>query len=282
MLNVIDEEGAGSLTDLTKSLSEEAASLAAATEKAPVKDKPTTEPPADDADIPDKFKGKSIKDVIDTYKQLESQYGRMANDLGQQRHLTDRLLNLKRESDLASNGGPAKAEIPQIKATDLADNPTEAIGKVVNAHLAQRSQADDQARMEATRQAAAHRLVTDHPDYQNYVNNQEFTNWIQGSALRRSAAARAQNGDFDEGNALLTEFKEHKKSVSKSLEEQNLEGARKASLESGSRGSSEGGKGGTVYKRRDLLELQMRNPDKYYSDEFQSVILKAYAEGRVK
>lgn len=282
MLNVIDEEGAGNLSDLTKSLSEEAAALSgAASQVAPAtQDKQAT--PEDD--IPEKFRGKSTKEIVDSYKQLESQYGRMANDLGQQRHLTDRLLNLKREQDLSANGGsPVKVEIPQIKATDLADNPSEAIDRVVNARLAAQNQQDEQTRAELARQAAAARLVSDHPDYQNYVNNSEFTTWIQGSALRRSAAARAQSGDFDEGNALLTEFKEHKKAVTKQTEDASLDGARKASLESGSRGSgAEAGKAGKTYRRADLLKLQMTDPDKYYSDEFQAVIIKAYAEKRVK
>lgn len=284
MLNVSEAEGAGNLSDLTKSLSEEAATLAASASPAPGKEKQATEQPATpDEDIPEKFKGKSVKEIVDSYKQLESQYGRMANDLGQQRHLTDRLLNLKRENDLSANGGtPRKVEIPQIKATDLADNPSQAIDQVVQARLAAKEQEQQMTAAELARQAAAQRLVADHPDYQNYVNNQEFMTWVQGSALRRSAASRAQAGDFDEGNALLTEFKEHKKAVSRQTEESNLEGARKASLESGSRGAGAEKGQGKTYRRADLLELQMTNPDKYYSDDFQRVILKAYAEGRVK
>lgn len=280
-MNVMSEEGAGNLNDLTKSLAEEAATLTAAAQPTPpAKEKEQTV----EDEVPEKFKGKSVKEIVESYKNLESQLGRMANDLGQQRVLTDRLLNLKRESDLSANGGtPRKAEIPQIKATDLADNPSEAINKVVEARLAAREQETATQSAELARQAAAARLIADHPDYQQYVNNSEFMNWVQGSALRRSAAQRAQQGDFDEGNALLTEFKEHKKGVSKQNEETNLEGARKASLESGSRGNAEtGAKGGKTYKRVDLIKLRMEDPDRYYSDEFQSVIMKAYSEGRVK
>lgn len=289
MINVVDDDGAlGNLSDLTKSLNEEAASLtgAAKEQKAdPGKDNQQNTGNDDAVDIPDKFKGKSVKEIVDSYKNLESQLGRMANDLGQQRHLTDRLLNLKRENDLSQNGA-TKVTTPQIKATDLAENPTAAIKQVVDATIAERDTKSAQDNAELARQQAAQRLVRDHPDYQNFVNNNEFNTWLQASPIRARAAARAQAGDFDEGNDLLTEFKSYKASTTvnqKDEEAKRLEAANNASLESGARGGSSGQRGaGKIYNRADLLRLQMEKPDLYYSDEYQAVILKAYAEKRVK
>lgn len=281
-MNVVDGESQqlGNLEDLTKSLREEAASLAGSS-AAPAKEKQQQEP-ADD--LPEKFRGKSAKEVADAYKQLESQMGRMANDLGQQRVLTDRLLNLRRDNDLKANGdGITQPSAPKLKATDLAEDPTGSIEKVVNATIAKRDQETEQAAREHARNAAASRLVQDHPDYQEYVNNAEFTNFVNSSPSRKRAAIQAQQGDFDAGNDLLTEFKGQKKVASQTDETKRLEAAKNASLESGSRGNSEGtSKGGKVYSRADLLRLQMTNPDLYYSDEYQAVIMKAYAEKRVK
>lgn len=286
-LNVVDDESlSGNLDDLTKSLREEAAALASGNKvdnpsaaAAPATDNP--QEPADD--LPEKFKGKSAKDVYEAYKQLESQYGRMANDLGQQRAITDRILNLRRDNDLRQNGaGVTQPETPKIKATDLAEDPTGSIEKVVNARLAKDQQAAEQKALESARAVAAQRFVADHPDYQDYVNNNEFMKWVDASAIRRRAANAVQQGDFDAGNDLLKEYKDHRKAMS-NAENKNLDAARAASLESGSRGNSEGAKGsGKIYNRADLLRLQMTNPDLYYSDEYQAVIMKAYAEKRVK
>lgn len=284
-LNVVDDESlSGNLDDLTKSLREEAAALASGTAASPAAAAPAKENPQADDDLPEKFRGKSAKDVYEAYKQLESQYGRMANDLGQQRAITDRILNLRRDNDLRQNGsGVTQPEVPKIKATDLAEDPTGSIEKVVNARLARERQEAEQNAVETSRQLAAQRFVTSHPDYQDYVNNSEFMQWVQESPTRRRAAAAVQAGDFDSGNDLLSEFKESKKARAKVTDETNLNAARNASLESGSRGNSDSTKGsGRIYNRADLLRLQMTNPDLYYSDEYQAVIMKAYAEKRVK
>lgn len=290
-MNVVDAESdqLGNLDELTKSLREEAASLTGADSANKAKPNPDDGQSGKavtdtEVDLPEKFRGKSVKEVAEAYKQLESQMGRMANDLGTQRVLTDRLLNLRRDNDLRQNGaGVTQPETPKIKATDLAEDPAGSIQKVVNATIAQRDQETEQATREHARNAAAARLVQDHPDYQEYVNNAEFTKFVNSTPIRKRAAVAAQQGDFDAGNDLLTEFKAQKKMTSQQDDTTRLDAARSASLESGSRGNSEGtSKGGKVYSRADLLRLQLTNPDLYYSDEYQAVIMKAYAEKRVK
>lgn len=285
-MSVVDDESlSGNLDDLQKSLREEAATLAGGNNKQDNPSAPVQEKQPDD-DLPEKFRGKSARDVYEAYKQLESQYGRMANDLGQQRAITDRILNLRRDNDLRQNGaGTTQPETPKIKATDLAEDPTGSIEKVVNARLAREQQEAQQKAINESRQLAAQRFVTNHPDYQDYVNNQEFMQWVDASPIRRRAAQAVQGGDFDAGSDLLTEFKEHKAAKAKMTDDnKNLDAARSASLESGSRGNAEGAQKGSgkIYNRADLLRLQMTNPDLYYSDEYQAVIMKAYAEKRVR
>lgn len=285
-MNVVDDDNQfGNLNDLTKSLQEEAASLASGSSKQAAPGDPSNAVRREEDDLPEKFRGKSVKEVVEVYKQLESQYGRMANDLGQQRSITDRILNLRRESDLSQNGeGVTQPATPQIKATDLAEDPTGSIQKVVKATIASRDAENEQKALQQARQASAERFVRDHPDYQDFVNNADFMSWVEASPSRKRVSRAVVHGDFDAGNDLLSEFKEHKKKMSSATDDNKLlEAARGASLESGSRGNSEGTpKGGRVYSRADLLRLQMTDPDKYYSDEFQNVIMKAYAEKRVK
>jgi hypothetical protein len=221
------------------------------------------------------------------YANLESAHGRMANDLGTQRKLTDRLLDLKRDTDLQSNS-PHKVE---IKSSELLENPTEALERFSQARDAQ-----SQARLdEMESRLAAQTFVTQHPDYRDYENNAEFTAWIQSSPIRLRAASAATR-DWSLAADLLTEFKAARAATKLSadddetateeqdddVEKQARSGAKKASLESGSQGSSGTRKSGKVYRRADLMRLKAERRDVWEDEDFQNEILRAYAEGRVK
>jgi hypothetical protein len=86
------------------------------------------------------------------------------------------------------------------------------------------------------------------------------------------------------GTDILTEYKAVLAEKSAKLTDANatnLEKARAASLENG--GAGGGGKPqGKIYKRADLIRLRIEKPSLYYSDEFQSEIMKAYNEKRVR
>jgi hypothetical protein len=234
-----------------------------------------------DADIPDKYRGKSLKDIISMHQNAESRLGVMANDLGTQRKLTDRLLDLKRETDLGNNSATEKV---QIKSDELLENPTEALDR----YLAPHEQRNQQRLDLLERQLAAQAFVTKHQDFQSYTNNSEFKEWVQQSPTRARAAQAAANGDWSAADDLLTEYKEGRKAPHKPQQDDtdsggtaNLEGARRASLESSSQSSS-GAQKGKIYTRASLMRLRIEKPETYYSEDMQEEILRAYAEKRVK
>lgn len=245
----------------------------------------------EDADIPDKYRGKSLRDVIEMHRNLETQYGRQSNDLGTQRHMTDILLGLKRERDLQQNSDSADEKV-EIKGDELLANPTEALERVIAPR--ERKQAE---RLDAVeQQLAATRFAGRHPDYTEYTNDPEFKTWIAASPLRARAAVAAANGAWDVAGDLLDDYKAHKAasrktSVQEEEESENSEQeeqhplklARSASLESSSQGNSNGGsKGKKIYKRADIMRIRIKNPELYYSEEFQAEIMPAYSEGRVR
>lgn len=281
MANMVDSDSSipGNLDQLEKDLAEavQASTIAASDDK---KTNGDHTPDVEEADLPEKFRGKSRKEIVDMYKNLESSHGRMANDLGQQRALTDRLLNLKRESDLQDNG-QLKAELPQLQSSDLLEDPTGAIDKVVEARIKQRESQAEQSRRETEAALAAQAFVTAHPDYQSFVGDPNFNGWVQASQTRKRLAANAASGDWGAATDLLTEYKEIRAKATDDKGDKNLENARKASLESAA-SSTAANKGGKVYRRADLLRLKAERPDVYYDDTFQEEILKAYAEKRVK
>lgn len=230
----------------------------------------------------------SVK-LAESYSNLESSYGRMANDLGHQRKLTDRLLDLKRETDLQQQQPPKP---PALKGDELLENPSEALDRYLAAREAQRESPAVSRVQQLEAQMAAQALISKHPDYQTVASEPEFLAWVQASPYRaRLGAQVAQQQDWVAADELLTEYKDRKRSQApapqqtqqkpQANEQELLDQARKAGLE-GSGGGSGSGKSGKVYRRADLLELKLRKPEVYYDEQFQAEILKAYAEGRVK
>lgn len=270
----------GNLDSLVKDLNEAVAQPDVVTDVVPdKKEKPSH--------IPDKFwdaeKGEIlVEKMAQSYTNLESSHGRMANDLGTQRKLTDRLLDLKRSDDLSANGGtPAKLALPDVKGTDLLDDPVGTITKVVEATNQHR---DAAAATTAQEQQAAQRwqqFTTNHPDFETVSQSPEFIQWVGETPTRKRLGQIASTGHVDSADDLLTEFKGRK--TVNDTEAAALEAARKAGLENNQGGAGGGSKGsGKIYRRVDLLRLKQERPDDYYSESYQAEILKAYAENRVK
>lgn len=232
--------------------------------------------------IPDKFKDKTVEEVASAYTNLESELGRLRNELGNYRSMTDRFLSLeeKRMEDLGN--GKAKDEF-KLDPTEFLSNPSEALDKYYEHRRGQdqeyRQLQERLDRIEGN--IGQNTLAQKHPDTNEIVNNPEFQQWIQGNGYRTRIAAQAvQNQDADALDYLLTEWKErHQSSGGNGSDTQDSEirRAQRASTESASSGAT--GNTAKRFSRRKLVELKIRNPEEYTarSDE----ILKAYAEGRV-
>ncbi len=247
-----------------------------------------------DESLPTKFKGKGLKDIVEMYQNLESRYGSMANDLGVQRQLTDRLLGMKREDDLRANGGnrQEKAKPDPVTTNDLLDRPQETLERVVNDRVQSVSDELRQENQSLRAELARQRFESRHSDYQQTVSDPQFLEWIKSSPLRMRAAAVANNGDWQVADELFTEYKVQQqqgpRSGSATMQKQNigenLEGARKASYTSSGVSSNDGqGKpSGKIYKRADLMKLMIEDPEAYYDEAFQQEIMLAHYEKRVR
>lgn len=276
----------GNLDQLTKDLSEAGTNGSVSNEVVAKKaEKPSH--------VPDKFwdaeKGEIlVEKLAQSYTSLESTYGRMANDLGTQRKLTDRLLDLKRSDDLRLNGGSpeaAKPKLPEVKGTELLDDPAAVIAKVVETTLQHRDQQAQETAQATAQQSRFDQFVAAHPDYETVATSPEFTTWRDEAPSRKRLGAIAARGDIDAADDLLTEFKALKaKPVvnDKTPAEKGLEAARNVGLDSGGQAPGSSATKGKTYRRIDLLKLKQERPDDYYSESFQKEIISAYNEGRVK
>jgi len=223
-------------------------------------------------DIPDKYKGKSIEDIVKMHQEAEKLIGKQAQEVGEVRKLADELL--KQQLSTAQQV-PTKEETE----VDFFEDPKKAVQSAVEKHpdvLAAKDAALRLKRMEA--QA---KLQQKHPDLSEVVQNSEFVEWVKASPVRMKMYAEADtNFDTDAADELLSTFKELKsvrqqqsKSDGEAVRQQNLKAA---AVDVGGTGESSK----KVYRRADLIRLRMTDPARYeaLSDE----IMRAYAENRVK
>ena len=226
-------------------------------------------------ELPAKFKGKSIEDVVNSYTELEKEYGRRNNEIGELRKLTDDFLNLQLSEK-------KKVDEPEyvLDVDSLLDNPNEAITRAVDNHP-KFKQFEEAQRTETIGKAKAS-FEQKHPDYKDLVKDQDFASWVQESPVRTKMFKAADtNYDYEIGDELFTTYKAIRGIANSEAKEEKLERAsqalNKGSVERGSSGTSSTKK---VYRRADLINLKISNPAKYAAMEPE--IMKAYSEKRVR
>lgn len=223
-------------------------------------------------DLPEKYRAKSLEEVVRMHQEAERLIGKQAQEVGEVRKLADELIkqNLNGKSQLI------KEEEPEV---DFFENPQKAVQGQIDRHpdvLAAR-----QAGMDFRRMQIQQKLAQDHPDYSQVVNDSEFHNWVKSSPVRLGLYAKADaEFDYDSANELLSTFKQLRGIKAKQSDQQNdairTKSMKAAQVDVG--GSGESSK--RVYRRADLIRLKMTDPQRYetLSDE----IMQAYADGRVR
>ena len=223
-------------------------------------------------DIPDKYRGKELSDIIKMHQEAEKLIGKQAQEVGEVRKLADELI----KQNLAGKTQPIKEEEPEV---DFFENPQAAVRKTVDNHpdvLAAR-----QAGQEFKKMQIQQKLAAEHPDFGQIVQDPDFANWVKSSPIRIGLYAKADGEfDYDSANELLSTYKQLKgvkaKQTNDAGETQRKSNLKAATVDVG--GSGESGK--RVYRRADLIRLKMTDPNRY--DALSDEIMQAYAEGRVK
>lgn len=222
-------------------------------------------------ELPEKFRGKSQKEIIDAYSNLEKELGRKGQEVGELRKLADDFLR----SQVNQRAPEPEPEV------DFYDDPKAAVEKLLKNDPRLQQVEAQAAAMKA--QAAAAQLEKTHPDFMDIVQDSKFQEWVKGSKIRTQLFMAADNYDFDAANELLGTWKE-RSMINKTKEaEAEQEADRKAALKgakSESRSSGEAKAGKKIYRRADLIRLKQTDPNRY--DMLADEIYAAYAEGRVK
>jgi hypothetical protein len=224
------------------------------------------------AELPEKYRDKSLDEIVRMHQEAEKLIGKQAQEVGEVRKLADELI----KQNLGSRQQQTRQEEPEV---DFFENPQKAVQRTVDNHpdiLAAR-----QVTLEMKRSQIQQRLAQEHPDFGDIARDQDFANWVKSSPVRIKIFEQADSGyDFDSANELLSTYKQLR-SVKQKQTSDDGEVTRKQNLKAV--GVDVGGSGESskkVYRRADLIQLQLRDPDRYaaLSDE----IMQAYVEKRVR
>ena len=250
---------------------EEFASFEDAQEEATLTEEPVQED--DEDDIPEKYKGKSVKDIVRMHQEAERAIGKQGSEVGELRRIVDDFVKAQTVTK--------QQQAPEVEdEVDFFTDPDRAIARAIEKHPKVRQA--EELNVQMKRAEALANLKTAHPDFNEVVQDGSFAEWIGKSKVRQELFSRAdRNFDFDAANELLSTWKERKQVVSQSEAVEKVQ--RKQAVRSASTGATKGS-GETAskktYRRADIIELMRTNPDRY--EQLAPEIMQAYAEGRVK
>lgn len=233
---------------------------------------PEEEQPPEEDELPEKYRGKSLKDLVTMHQEAEKLAGRQGNEMGELRKTFDAFIQAQLNNKAQ--------QIPQEEDdVDFYTDPDRAVLKTIDKHpdiQRMRALSVDLARQQTTLQ-----LETKHPNYKEIVQDQGFIDWVNSSKVRAGLYAQANNNfDFDAADELLTLYQERK---NLSTETKKVADAkRRTSLKAASTGSGRGSgeRSQKILRESDIQELILKDRDKYV--QLLPQITQAYLEGRVR
>jgi hypothetical protein len=243
---------------------------------------PEPEVTQQEPEIPEKYKGKSLDEIVRMHQEAEKLIGRQAQEVGESRKLLDQFIKQQLEAKHDTQQ-PSKAQ-----EIDWFEDPAKAVNQAVENNPILKQLQEQQAQQ--AQLVALQTIEKAHPDYLEIAQSEDFAQWVQGSKVRMGIFAKANNYDVDSALELLETYKslrnvkaqkaEQVKAADESLkktDEVNRSKALKtAAVQEGGTGESTK----PVYRRADLIRLRMQDPKRY--EDMADDILAAYNEGRVR
>lgn len=236
-------------------------------------------PQSTEDDLPEKYRNKSLVDVVRMHQEAEKQIGRQGHELGMERK--DKQYYQAMLDQMISNQTVSEPAAP-VEEVDFFENPEKAVRDTINKELDQNpALAEAKAlRAEVTRQSTLNQLNKNHPDWQDVAQDDGFGEWVRASQFRVGLAQRADQYDYDAANELFTLYKE-RASVQKVAEQQQTQ-QRQEEVQKASTGSTQSTgetKGKRTFRQSDIIELMKSDPVRYRTLEKE--IASAFREGRV-
>jgi hypothetical protein len=234
--------------------------------------------------VANRFAGKSVDEVLESYAALESKLGSQGEEIGQLRRMQEQMVELQiqqaRQPQVADTAEP----VEPITANDLYDDPDEAIGRVVETKAKSQLEPIQRELAELRLERTKARLESQFPSWESEVRSSEFLDWVKESSFRSRMAQEADRGDIEVATDLLSDWYA-KKGANQEQERQEIRNQQleDASLVESSPAPLQSEPG---FKKADLQDMRGRAHQgdvkaRDWLNENSEAIRLAYAEGRV-
>ena len=228
-------------------------------------------------DIPEKYRGKSVQELVQMNQELEKFSGKQSTEVGELRKLVDTYI----QTELNNKQAPQEQqEDSNSDDTDFFIDPQNAVNRAIDNHP--KIKEAEAYTQQYKQQATLAQLKSTHPDMEEILQDPKFAEWIKGSKVRTQLFVHAdQQYDYDSAHELFSLWKERNNIVQQTANAERA--SRKNAVKSATTGTARGtGEKSSKkrYRRADIIKLMKNDPERYnaLSDE----IIQAYAEGRVK
>jgi hypothetical protein len=227
-------------------------------------------PVQQEPEVPEPYRGKSPAELAKMVEDAQKMIGRQANELGENRRVMDEYIKAQLTA----------APKQPVEDIDFFTDPEAAVAKMVESHPKVRQA--EAAAEQMVKMNAMSALQSRHPDLKSIVTNQGFQDWVGGSPMRMRLFQQADKAyDVEAADELLSLYKERQQLVEQTSEVEKR--SRDQQVQKASTGNTRGSGAAPsrkVYRRSDLIKLNMTDPERY--EAMSSEIMAAYAEGRVK
>lgn len=232
------------------------------------------EEPEEEEELPEKYKGKSIQDIIAMHQNAEKLLGKHSSEVGELRKVVDDFI--KTQTVTQQEQAPAQDELEDV---DFFEDPKKAISKMLENHPSLKQSQEVAVRL--AQQETIAKLNAEHPDYKEIIADKAFVEWVGKSKVRTDMLRKADAYDYDSADELFSLWKDRQSIVKQAATTETQ--ARKQSVKSASTGNVKGSSerpSRKIYRRADIVELMAKDPERYQA--LASEIRQAYAEGRVR
>ena len=235
----------------------------------PVVQEETTQEKEDD--LPEKYKGKTAKEIAEMHQQAEKLIGKQGSEVGELRKVVDDFISTQTLKESQTTETP-------VTSDEFYENPQKNVNKQIDSNPAIKEA--QKAAQEMKRTATLTRLNSEYPDLETTVQDPNFAEWIKSSRVRSELYNRAEvEFDYDSAKELLSNWSDKKERVAKVAETSKIDKDNQLKAASvGSKGNNEP-VSKKKYRRSDIIKLMQTDPDKY--DALSDEIMLAYQEGRV-
>ena len=146
----------------------------------------TTETPQEveeqpqEPELPEKYRGKSVEDLVQMHQELEKFSGKQSTEVGELRKVVDDYIH----TQLSTQQAPQQQQHNDDEEDDVDFfvDPKSAVSRAIDNHP--KIKEAQEYTQQAKKQAALAQLQQQHPDMEAVLQDPKFAEWIKGSKIR--------------------------------------------------------------------------------------------------